>query len=385
MGPGTHHDMLDDHFGFWNWQKYVGTGHTLVKRYKDTVTLQNSQSEAHASFTRTVSEEHAKNWEMMCQKWEDEPYPKNKSKNPFYVEGIGLSEPQAWKELAELEQARLIAGVHDALENMRHILKMKARMVQFNNTNIRGQCDGTRSRNIINRVHDHARAAADKYSAAHAAKLVLTGPGLWEKDLQTLTTGNVRLYTDPDKLQQGPGWRGTIEDDMLQLNADATLDAVGMDGISLLAEEQMQRDGTGETRRTVLWIWAMRAREEVLLLKEEMRRATVTLEWRASVWRERALSRTEVDSALAEGLRVYAEDQAALQINLCGHFITMWKDLLLQPDEEDSNSNDDGDDEDGGDFDPNGSGEPNEDENIKEEGQDEDSYRDEYEGKHEVW
>ncbi|KAF9471524.1 hypothetical protein BDN70DRAFT_819891, partial [Pholiota conissans] len=26
QGPGSRHDMLDDHFGFWNWQKYCSMG-----------------------------------------------------------------------------------------------------------------------------------------------------------------------------------------------------------------------------------------------------------------------------------------------------------------------------------------------------------------------
>lgn len=26
MGPGSRHDVLDDHFGFWNHEKYVGMG-----------------------------------------------------------------------------------------------------------------------------------------------------------------------------------------------------------------------------------------------------------------------------------------------------------------------------------------------------------------------
>ncbi len=25
-GPGTRHDVLDDHFGFWNWEKYKNMG-----------------------------------------------------------------------------------------------------------------------------------------------------------------------------------------------------------------------------------------------------------------------------------------------------------------------------------------------------------------------
>ena len=26
QGPGSRHDVLDDHFGFWNWQKYMSMG-----------------------------------------------------------------------------------------------------------------------------------------------------------------------------------------------------------------------------------------------------------------------------------------------------------------------------------------------------------------------
>ena len=33
QGPGTRHDVLDDHFSFWNWQKYVGLGKTLMRKY----------------------------------------------------------------------------------------------------------------------------------------------------------------------------------------------------------------------------------------------------------------------------------------------------------------------------------------------------------------
>ncbi len=28
MGPGSRHDVLDDHFGFWNWLKYHSMGKT---------------------------------------------------------------------------------------------------------------------------------------------------------------------------------------------------------------------------------------------------------------------------------------------------------------------------------------------------------------------
>lgn len=31
MGPGLRSDTLDDHFGFWNWQKYIGIGEYYLR------------------------------------------------------------------------------------------------------------------------------------------------------------------------------------------------------------------------------------------------------------------------------------------------------------------------------------------------------------------
>ncbi|KAG6849081.1 hypothetical protein H0H93_011467 [Arthromyces matolae] len=473
MGPGTRHDVLDDHFGFWNWLKYIGTGKTLCKKYKDAVKLRNIQVEAHDGFTATLSKEQVDEWERMCKEWDREPYPKRKSRNPFHVEGSSISEAQARKELAEEEELRQKAGevarhatspsaflvlgleleeeqrriaslvkksksptttqegsvleqrnrLHDKLKGweqvrtiympgllqfladnpttlesdkaedrplwlpsslppekrtvicvpnlvaaedklrtaqcfdtlvtIRQTLNMKSRMVLFKNANIRGQRDGTRSRAIIDRVHDRARAAASRYSIARSAKLSLSGPGKWEEELRILTAGDVRSYTDPERVRQGPGRRGTIEDDA-QPPSTAVDSTTAMDDIDLLPEDRTRRDGTGETRRTVSWIWlkgqtsdsseenddllrsewaksrsrAARAVEEVKLLKEEMRRAVVTLQWQADQWKQRASGRTSADSALSEGLLAYASEQCSLQLSLRDAFIKLWKDPL---------------------------------------------------------
>ncbi|KAG6913835.1 hypothetical protein DXG01_004024 [Tephrocybe rancida] len=444
MGPGTRHDVLDDHFGFWNWQKYMATGNTLVRRYKDAVLLRNSQVEAHHGLTSTISTDQAEEWERVCRVWEDEPYPKAKSQNPFHVEGatrlkaggvvyhsmsasafltLGLEleeeqrrvttqaktlakgttqqhaslteqRNQLWTKLRNWEQVRSVympgllqyqtdhppvlksdhpedsplllpssipankqqfvcipslaaaeeklrtAQCHNALNNLQHILNMKSHMVQFKNANIRGQQDGTWSRAIITRIHDR-------------------------DELKVLLPQDVRSYTNPERLRKGPGRRGTLEDDAVPLSSSTNLspNPEDTDGIQLLPELRTQRDGTGETRRMLSWIWlvggqgsnsenndllcsewaksrarAARAKEEVVLLKEEMQRATVTLEWRADWWMERASLR-RVDAALAEGLRAYAEDQASLQHTLQAHFLTLWKDPLSQPDNDEDNIN----------------------------------------------
>jgi len=127
------------------------------------------------------------------------------------------------------------------------------------------------------------------------------------------------------------------------------------DDISLWNETRERRNGTGETRRTLSWIWtteshsanpeddgdnvlqvewaksrarAARCREEVLLLREEMRRVLASLKWKSAWWLERQNSHTDVTSDHAEGLQAYAETQSDLQKSLKGHFCNIWKSPL---------------------------------------------------------
>jgi hypothetical protein len=57
QGPGSRHDVLDDHFGSWNWQKYIGLGETLMQRYWSSVADRNLQSEAHRGLTAALGQE----------------------------------------------------------------------------------------------------------------------------------------------------------------------------------------------------------------------------------------------------------------------------------------------------------------------------------------
>lgn len=86
QGPGSRQDILDDHFGFWNWQKYISIGTSLLRRYKAAVALRNLQNEGHRGLTATLHADVVAEWEKMCVEWEEEIYPKKK-KNPYHTEG----------------------------------------------------------------------------------------------------------------------------------------------------------------------------------------------------------------------------------------------------------------------------------------------------------
>ncbi|PPR02783.1 hypothetical protein CVT26_009394 [Gymnopilus dilepis] len=505
QAPGSRHDVLDDHFGFWNWMKYVGMGLTLLRRYKAAVAERNIQAEGHRGLTDALNPDLIKAWTKLCKKWDsDSMFPKS-CKNPYHVEEMHISEARVKKELASEEEKRIKAGgislnntsaasfiglgleieefqhrlerlakdvmlhlaiskegnlteqrnvlrsriraweqlvpiympgllqyvadrsaksqptsdtdsggkssearshhpefikIHlpsqipaanrsqvcrdglveiedrlhvgqcnDALENLRQILRLKARMIQFKNKNIRGQREGTRSRAVIDRVHDRARAAAAKYRAARQALWCIRGPGDWEKTYRILEDGDVRGYQDPDRLKPKTGRQGIWEDDQEQ----PTLEKVPSNEFTLFNEVRSRRDGTGETRRTISWIWANqraskdedenndilrvewaksraraeRAREEVLLLKEEMQRVLKYLDWKANWWRERTSMRAGLVPDLAEGVQAFALTQVDVQLALASHFKDLW-DAPLQNSEvvdESSLSVDDSSDE----------------------------------------
>jgi hypothetical protein len=64
--------------------------------------------------------------------------------------------------------------------------------VYFKNKSARGQREGNRSRTIIDRVHERARVAAERYRAARCGKLALAGAGDWEEALRILEDGDIR-------------------------------------------------------------------------------------------------------------------------------------------------------------------------------------------------
>jgi len=81
--------MLDDHFSFWNWQKYIGLGKTLMQKYWAALAERNIQVEGHQGLTASLDEAVVQMWEAMCVEWEADGFPKRK-KNPYHLEGASM-------------------------------------------------------------------------------------------------------------------------------------------------------------------------------------------------------------------------------------------------------------------------------------------------------
>ncbi|KAG6905239.1 hypothetical protein DXG01_004049 [Tephrocybe rancida] len=205
------------------------------------------------------------------------------------------------------------------------------------------QLPGARLQTTINRAHERAQGFAQKYQVAQEQKLLLSRVGEWERTLCPLADSDIRAYTDPSRLKRGPGRPGTIEDDPATLPPTPHEDQEPEDpeegDVDMDVDEiRNRRDGTGATCKEFSWIWTTgsttsklddddllcsewaksRARsnhalEEVLLLQEEMGRALDFLQWKGRWWRDRTSAWGVLDQELAEGLKVYALEQASLQ------------------------------------------------------------------------
>lgn len=267
-----------------------------------------------------------------------------------------------------MEEKLRIAQMLDGLHSLKHTLRVKARMIQFKKKNIHGQRDGVRSQTVIDRVHLRAYKSAVEYQIGQVALLNLRGPGEWEKQLRELADGDIRSYVDPARVVQGPGRRGTIEEDSEALlphqsdsiyinindndNDNDSNDSNDNEG-EIDAGNCPEKAGTGETWKEISWIWrtttlnindvlrsewcksrarARRAEEQVRKTKEEMRRTLVFLRWRGDRWRKCTDNRSsqQTERRLQEGLDTYALKQASLQEELRAGFEAMWKTPMDQ-------------------------------------------------------
>ncbi|KAL0566541.1 hypothetical protein V5O48_015475 [Marasmius crinis-equi] len=106
MGPGSRLVVLNDHFGFYNWSKYVGIGATLARRYVQAVKERNQQQEAHRGLTDSLPDDLRKSWEARCRDWEESAWD-GKPETPFQARQEHLSVKAVEEELKAYESEHL--------------------------------------------------------------------------------------------------------------------------------------------------------------------------------------------------------------------------------------------------------------------------------------
>ncbi|KAK7021960.1 hypothetical protein VNI00_017139 [Paramarasmius palmivorus] len=101
MGPGARHDMLDDHWGFWNWQKLVGLGQPgvlLFNRLQLAIEWRDKNEELHQAYSLNQTS-HIDEWKKMVEEFD-----KDRMKpNPYELPESDITLQQVRRELAEEE------------------------------------------------------------------------------------------------------------------------------------------------------------------------------------------------------------------------------------------------------------------------------------------
>ncbi|KZP23155.1 hypothetical protein FIBSPDRAFT_952228 [Athelia psychrophila] len=234
-------------------------------------------------------------------------------------------------KLVEYEFRLRYAQADEALEELRQQLRLRSHMWFFKDKNIRGQSSNTHSRNLLNRVQKKIDASAVRYTCARAAVASLaqrTGTVGWDSQLRELKPQDIRAFTDETEDQEAERKKKN-------------------------KKKQKHLKGLGEGKKMLSWIWvssgvagdgsdkglqealriqwcrsrarAMRWSEEVLLVREEMRRVLTFFRWHADWWTEQAEHRSNLSPEDREGISAYANKQASICRSMAGCFDRIWR------------------------------------------------------------
>ncbi|KAJ7916471.1 hypothetical protein B0H13DRAFT_2231608 [Mycena leptocephala] len=190
---------------------------------------------------------------------------------------------------------------HNSLVQLRSHLHSKRHLIGFRNTHITGQVRATKARTLIAQVGERAQASADKYNHGRAALTRLQGPD-YAPQFKVLKLADITLDSEEETSET------------------AARKKLAMLGAGKGA--RTPRHVAGTSKKLLSWIWSaagaldddekglheslrvewsrakarkQRWEEEVLILREEMRRVLRYLEWQSGWWLARVSAQMFTD------------------------------------------------------------------------------------------
>ncbi|KAF9054775.1 hypothetical protein BJ165DRAFT_1321710, partial [Panaeolus papilionaceus] len=112
QAPGNRNDNIDNNFSFWNYEKFIELGHTILCRYQSALATRNMHCEAHRGLSENIGSALVKKWQGICREWDADRSTPKKAKNPYEnpEQMATMTEAEAKKELAEEEEERIKKG-----------------------------------------------------------------------------------------------------------------------------------------------------------------------------------------------------------------------------------------------------------------------------------
>ncbi|KAJ7173526.1 hypothetical protein C8R46DRAFT_1215455 [Mycena filopes] len=263
---------------------------------------------------------------------------RDENASPPLAEDISLFLPSALSNaervsgcqvgLPRMEARLREAQCGDSLVTIRSLLHSKGHLIIFRNEHVMGQVGSTRSQTLIARVGGRVTQHHKKYTQARRALRILMGddhaPHLKKMQKADLTLAGEERESDVASRQKlgrlGGGKHGRPSRIAPSVNktlswiwsAPGALDK-GEEGL----HESLRVEWSRAKARKSRW------EEEVMLLREEMRRVVRYLHWQAAYWREKAevtVSMDDIDAPTQLGKVAYAAKQEALHDELAGFF-----------------------------------------------------------------
>ncbi|KAF7331581.1 hypothetical protein MKEN_00037500 [Mycena kentingensis (nom. inval.)] len=262
--------------------------------------------------------------------------------------------------LLEIEARLRHAQCQSALAQLRHQLHIKARLLIYKKLQLRHQGMNTRSRALVARNEQKIKSHSDLYQAARAALCQIESAVVWPP----LLASDIRCLEDPDDISKREARnRRQVETRLrrqvelleagLIMEEDVKEQMGETDSEDEPGEEQHPQKSSGESRRTISWIWTVagttgtdatlldslrvewsrayartrRWREEIRLLEEEIRCLPLSLRHEERIWNERGAEALGGDRRLQEGRVAYAAKQAAMYREIA------WRAELIQVEE----------------------------------------------------
>ncbi len=280
-------------------------------------------------------------------------------------------------QLPRVEDELQYADACDALESVRHSLRMRTCYNQDKVANVTGQVRNTKARTLQASVDQAVKNAAARYRGARLAIERLRGPGPWQESLRPLLDSDLVGLNERAMTREEAAERERVR--ALGDSSDGEVEESDAAGVPLEGNVYV-----GEGRRTLSWIWysgesghaeggddfglsegsssaifvrchyvhadnlphllalrvewakvrarAARWHEQVRLVYEEMRRVIAATQYRARHWNLlRSRRQTQImapslllEEELDEGLVAYADEHVFMETRLADAFEAKW-------------------------------------------------------------
>ncbi|KAJ7333272.1 hypothetical protein DFH08DRAFT_939910 [Mycena albidolilacea] len=383
-GRGQRADTLEDRIDNHNWLKNVGQGTAL--RRKLIVALEEHETQIHAFeiVNETVDREVKKQWKGMIRTWMKDssapnPYTlhrKGKSAGQQILAelaGTALLAPdrenkiQEWRHtlLVKITSFRTLQNIYmpgaavaikeaegdrdgdEAPPKPESIDLWMPSGMAADDVN-RGCIAGLVNMVVKLRVTQRQNALSTLRSRLHAKRFVIAYRNQNGTGQKRSTKAAVLIHQVGDRVEavakrwKMSGWMGMQERQMQRLAKKLVMIGAGR-------STRTPRNAPGTSKRKMSWIWtapvafddeemqlhksglsgfvlAIRVRwcEEVMLLREEMRRVLHYLAWQGAWWRAGAALRSDLTGGIVAGVQAYALKQADWHDRLSEFFRTKW-------------------------------------------------------------